>query len=402
MRPVFTAQRRADEFAALIEGARPLDAQEQARFGELLELVGSLRSVPTPEPRPEFAADLRARLMAEADSLLLPLDTTSEARLRLGPQDPRRARRDRRVATLLGGAALIGATTSVAVAAQTALPGDTLYPVKRALENAEAGVAVGDDDKGGVLMASATQRLDEVSELVDRDTPEGRAAMPGTITTFTEQADEASTLLLDDFRTTGREGSITELREFTRASMERLGELAGVLPADAHDELVAAADRLLEIDEEARLLCPSCAGSGITELPPILASGAVLSGTTLPTDWATLPGLPELPDLEGATDLNNRTAGDGSGSEESGGTGTGTGPLPVPGPTGLPGPLPGGGETTDSTVDKLKDTLLGGVTTSATPTANVLEGTGELLDDTVDDVGGVVEDTTGGLGGLIP
>ena len=48
----------------------------------------------------------------------------------------------------LGAFAIIGATTSMAVASQSAIPGDALYPVKRAIENTQAGFSVGDDAKG--------------------------------------------------------------------------------------------------------------------------------------------------------------------------------------------------------------------------------------------------------------
>ena len=57
---------------------------------------------------------------------------------------------------------------SMAVAAQSALPGDALYPVKRAIENAETGFQVSDDAKGQHLLAHAAGRLDEVDELASQ------------------------------------------------------------------------------------------------------------------------------------------------------------------------------------------------------------------------------------------
>ena len=50
----------------------------------------------------------------------------------------------------------------MAVAAQTALPGDSLYPVKRAIEDTRTGLASGDTAKGARLLANARGRLDEV------------------------------------------------------------------------------------------------------------------------------------------------------------------------------------------------------------------------------------------------
>ena len=70
----FTARRRAEEFDALLDGASsptPLTGRAADRYAELLAVVGELRAVPAVEPRPEFTASLRARLMAEADTVLV-------------------------------------------------------------------------------------------------------------------------------------------------------------------------------------------------------------------------------------------------------------------------------------------------------------------------------------------
>jgi hypothetical protein len=133
MTAVFATRRRAEEFARLLDAPSPADVPAGQR--DLLEVVASLRATPAVEPRPEFVSDLRARLMSAADTLLeptpAPATTAAEtARLTLPPA---RRRRDRRFAVAVGGLALVGATTSMAVAAQTALPGESLYPVTRAI-----------------------------------------------------------------------------------------------------------------------------------------------------------------------------------------------------------------------------------------------------------------------------
>src|SRR5689334_22043639 len=129
MSPLFPTQRRAEHFDSLLEGARPDDLDP--RTTELLELVGVLRAVPAPEARPEFVADLRERLMVAAETELVAVPAARErddvARLTLRPA---RTRGQRRVSLALGAAAIVGATTSMAVASQGAIPGDALYPVK--------------------------------------------------------------------------------------------------------------------------------------------------------------------------------------------------------------------------------------------------------------------------------
>ena len=161
MTSVFASRRRAEEFNSLVEAphAGAPRSGRDAHLEEFLSIVESLRAVPAAEPRPEFVASLRAELMAAADTLLVP---ATDDRLAL---PARNARRDRRLAAAIGGLAVVGAGTSMAVAAQSALPGEMLYPLKRVIEDAQTGVAQGGDAQALSLLDSATSRLSEVSEL---------------------------------------------------------------------------------------------------------------------------------------------------------------------------------------------------------------------------------------------
>ena len=139
MSPVFTARRRAEEFDSLVEGTstgswlrRRLRRVPRARRARSA-------TMPAVTARPEFVADLREQLIAR------PPTTAAGRRCRgRGPahrrRPHRRRRRERRLAAAVGGLAIVGATTSMAVASQSALPGDALYPLKRAIENAQTGV----------------------------------------------------------------------------------------------------------------------------------------------------------------------------------------------------------------------------------------------------------------------
>jgi hypothetical protein len=263
MTPVFPAQRRAERFAALVE-APSTTAADDARYAHLLELVGAMRDAPAPEARPEFVADLRTRLLAEAETALVPEDTS---RLTL---PARRPARERRIAAAVGGLALVGATTSMAMAAQNALPGDTLYPVKRAIENVHTGLSLGEAQKGSTLLGNASGRLDEATELSRGGELEDSLGVADTLNDFTDQAAEASDLLLADYAESGDQGSIDELRDFTAHSLDQLTELEQLVPDEARDELMHAAQVVIAIDSAAQQACPSCDG-GITKVPPMFA-----------------------------------------------------------------------------------------------------------------------------------
>jgi len=256
--------RRAEEFNALIEGGADTGRERDA---ELLEVVGALRAAPEVEPRPAYVADLRERLMAEAELVL------SDVERRLTLPAGQRSRRDRRVAIAAGAIAFVGVSSSVAVASQGALPGDTLYPIKRAIEGASTSLTFDDVAKGDRMLDNASARLGEVQELSQRSSTTDEQ-FRDTLATFTSQSEEAADLLLDDYEDSGSSQGVEKLRVFTAESIETLSSLRDQLPAAALDSLQDAVGTLARIDDLASSLCPGCAG-GIEELPANLAQLAV-------------------------------------------------------------------------------------------------------------------------------
>jgi hypothetical protein len=376
----FTAQRRADEFDALVDGRSTDQAQGQAsRHADLLELVGALRSTPQVQARPEFVADLRAQLMAEADTALVPADTS---RLRL---PDRRPRRERRLAAVVGGIAIVGATTSVAVASQSALPGDTLYPIKRAIEGAHTGLSVGEANKGTTALANASNRLDEVDALAREDGLADDLRIAQTLNTFTDQATQASDLLLSDYAHTGNESSIAALRDFSSSSLDQLAELEPLVPAEARDELIRAAQALQGINAQAAERCPTCGGTPIDSIPPVLLAA---------------DALPIFVPLEPKPTLEPADAGKHGGKKDHGGTELpdvspdDVGPGSVTDPSTAPTP---GSTTAQNPIQQLVDGVTGGgggggTGASGQPSVPVvsplLEGIGDLLESVVDPLTG--------------
>ena len=382
MTPVFPARRRAEEFAALVEGTST--SGPEARYSDLLDVVGALRDAPPVEARPEFVAGLREQLMLAAETELVAGDEV--ARLTL---PARKTSRDRRIAAAVGGLALVGATTSMAMAAQSALPGDVLYPIKRAIENVQTGVVMGENQKGSTLLANASGRLDEVSQLSRGGDLQDNLAIADTLNTFTDQSAEASDLLLSDYADHGNQRSVEELRAFAAASLDELTALEPQIPDEARDELFHAAQVLIQIDAAAHQACPACTG-GITKIPPIYApvsSGFDYSGVqesaskraaTPPRDPQGNPADPTLPDLD------QNALPPGSVLSQGGSTGGSTA-------------QPGG---TDDPISTLTQGLTGG---SSEPTSNPTSGT-SLPDvgGTLDGVGNTVDGVTGGLNPLNP
>src|SRR5687767_14456050 len=145
MTTVFSVRRRAEEFNTLVEDTSAGGSRD-ARLTDFLDLVAMMRDLTPVEPSPAFTTTLREQLMDAADTLLLPSADTQRLTL------PPRRSRDKRIAALVGGFAIVGASTSLAVAASTALPGEMLYPLKRVLESAETGAHMSDEGKGTSLL----------------------------------------------------------------------------------------------------------------------------------------------------------------------------------------------------------------------------------------------------------
>lgn len=383
MSPVFGARRRAEEFHTLVEDPSA-GGLHDARYADFLDIVASLREAPAAQPRPEFVSGLRERLMIEAETVLATAD--QDARLTLpSRRTTRRPARERRLAAAAAGFAVVGATTSVAMAAQSALPGDTLYPLKRLIEGAQTGITVDEADKGATLLADASGRLDEITAL-SRDGELGNgAAIADTLNTFTRQATQASDLLLADYAATGNKSSIAELRDFTGESMDTLTELESVVPVEARDELLRAARILTQIDAQAQQACPSCGGDGIDEIPAILTSSfelpsdgvAATPGTVLtvsPKKKATR----KQPSDEGSTSL-----------PQSGDTALPAGSVLSPTGQADTDTSSGGGKTDQGSSGPIQDltkTLTGGGGSEPTsgPTVPELPDPGQVVEDLTD------------------
>ena len=193
--------------------------------------------MPEVSARPDFVTDLRSQLVVEAARQARPV-VDADLRLRLTPRQ-RSGVRERRAATVLGGFAIVAATGSMADGSQSALPGDVLYPVKRAIENAQTNLQSDDAAKAQTLIAHAERRLEEAEQL----TAEGADAttVAETLQDFTEQSNQATELALDDYAATGDQDAIGDLRSFADESMDDLGILGDVVPADARAALITAA-----------------------------------------------------------------------------------------------------------------------------------------------------------------
>jgi hypothetical protein len=342
MTSLVSARRRAEEFAAAVDGTGSIMS---ADLEQLVGVATALRTHAneTALPRPEFAADLRARLMAEAEQALAP-----SAPLVLPVRQ--RGARERRLVAAASAVVLIGGTASMAAAAQQALPGEALYPIKRGLERAEAGLSVSTAGKGRDLLHQANDRLDEVEGLLAGGSVISDAQVPQTLEDFSAQAREGSGLLLTSYRDSQDPAAIDAVREFTSHGIAMLQDLARTAPPDAQEELAAAALALRDIDARANALCAACADG----VPPLQVPSIFLAAAEAGRALTLVDGRFELLDnshpvpvpraiLDGADEMLVPGPQDDTGSAEPTGP-TGSPPAAATPTPGLGLPLPGGSD----------------------------------------------------------
>jgi hypothetical protein len=368
---------RAQQFQELVEAPSARGARTP-EYADLLEVVGALRAVPEPVADPRFVSALRDRLVAETETVLA---AAAAAR----PSRPRRRRR--RLAAVVAGVGLVGASATVAVASQGALPGDRLYSVKRGLESAHAELTFGRAAHGQVLLHSAGTRLDEAEQLSQEQADPVRVS--DALDAFTEQAVDGSDLLVADYRATGHRSSITAVRTFAATSMARLRLLQSQVSPQSDDSLLQAARALQQVQQTAVQACSACAGPAIGSIPGVLAGAT--HGTVDDHQLALLKrhgmrspasasGGPSLPGVRGGQQPPATvTAPDAPGA-----------PTPSPPVEGL-----------THTVKHLTDGLTDG---RKHDDGSAVSDTADKLLDTVgkvgDQVGSTLDDTVGGLPGL--
>lgn len=411
MSPAFGSRRRAEEFDALLEGT--LTQPSSAELRDLVAFAERVWALPEIEPRRDFADDLRARLMAEAPAALAfarPAGADTERIERIERierltvrRSPSAPRRERRLAVAIAAFSVVGATAASAMASQGALPGDTLYPVKRLVENAQTSLSMGEEAKADTLLAQARTRLAEARTLARRGDEADAGAISDTLDDFSSKAAHASDLVLDEYADRRDDARVEGLRSFAADGVATLDELSGLVPADAEGALAKATRTLLGIDAAAAQTCPSCTAQGVTDIPATLAQ--LLSSATdgvreslapsrhpranRPSE-ATSPS-PGAASQAPAPDQQAGGPGPGSGGSTSGPT------APTSQPSTIGGVVGGVGGAVGDTVSGVGDAVTGVGGAIGGPVGGVVSGVGGV----VSGVGGAVGGTVGSVGGLV-
>ncbi|MBD0842877.1 MULTISPECIES: DUF5667 domain-containing protein [unclassified Streptomyces] len=365
-----SAHRRANAFAQALEeqsdrgtaaeqpeGSAPAPAAaEQTEQGLLLALATSLGELPKPELDPEVKVVQRAQLVAAMEAMLLEGTAGGGADTSVPEQRSPRGRGAHRASPLgklrprsrltkglaAGGLSVgvaAGAFGGVAAASGDALPGDSLYGLKRGIEDFKRGLADGDSERGEAYLDQASTRLSEARRLMERgrgghldheSLGEIRRALSG----MRHDASEGHRLLSAAYEADPDSlGPMQTLSAFSRSHRDVWGALRDRLPVQLGDVSQQVSSVFDAIDEDVAPL------ESLLPQPPTETGGdgkrqggsSSASTGTSGTDSPAAPssGSGTSDDGQSGTGSPSRSAA-GSGSTDEGLLGGGTGGLLEP------------------------------------------------------------------------
>jgi len=398
--PLMPTRRRAVELADVLDRRRDSADVEVRRLVGVAEAV---RALPAVQPSTDFAAGLRAQLVATAEREFLPTRRGGEARRRAPLTTATPLRRRVGLAAAAGTFVAFGGGAGLASASAAAMPGELLYPVKRGVEQVELGLATSDGSQGRAELDMGETRLAEVGALLGSDDPAANERIVATLEDFTASATAGGDHLMSSYQETDDPADLQVLHEYAEGYGATLTDLGSMLPIAAAEAFAAAAATVSTIDEQAIQLCPACAdgGAAVTVSTDLVTAGwqAIIS----PADGEGLiavGGLPatgtdqaelgvQLPSVDPA-DLTGAGGGEEPG-DVTPGTPSATQPPVSPPSTGdesddveVPLGNPGNALDDENLNDAVDDLLGGG--------GGGGNGGGDTVDDVVDDVNDTVDD----------
>ncbi|MGW5429515.1 DUF5667 domain-containing protein [Streptomyces sp. NPDC004059] len=393
-----SAHRRANAFAQALEeqpdrdtaaeqsvgpAGSPPTAEERSEQGELLALAADLGALPKPHLDPGVKVVQRAQLVAAFEAMLqggtgaadasVPERRSSRSRgaHRASPLGKLRPRSRLTKGLAAGGLSVgvaAGAFGGVAAASSDALPGDSLYGLKRGIEDFKLNYLTnGDDQRGQTYLDQASTRLNEARRLLERGRGghldhESISEIRRTLSGMQQDVTEGHRLLHEAYEADPKSlGPIQALSTFSRSHREAWSVLSDKLPVQLGDVKEQVSSVFDAIDQEVAPLqsllpqAPAQGGDGKRQ-----GSGSASGGSsgdhrsTAPSSSGTTPS-------SGRHARPGDPSGSATGSSGEGLLGGDTGGLLDPPKTGTGTSAPSAGKSPSAAPDVTLPPLLPGL-----------------------------------------
>lgn len=281
-----SAHRRANAFAQALEAQeqqhRDLQdataeqsgpSAEDAERARMLALASGLGKLPAPQLDAEVRTEQRAQLVAAMEAAFaegspsVPGQRSGRRAHRAKPLSRFRPRSRLSKGLAAGGLTVgvaAGALGGVAAASSDALPGDTLYGLKRGMEDLKLGMADGDVERGRIYLDQASTRMSEARRLMERarsgeldheSVGEIRRALSG----MRHDAAEGHRLLTQAYQRDGSLGPMESLSSFSATHREGWSRLSETLPVqltDVRNDVSSVFDAIEDEVQPLRSLLP--------------------------------------------------------------------------------------------------------------------------------------------------
>ncbi|MGW0205693.1 DUF5667 domain-containing protein [Streptomyces sp. NPDC003233] len=393
-----SAHRRANAFAQALEeqsdrdtaaqqsvgpAGSPPTAEEQTERGELLALAAGLGALPKPQLDPEVKVVQRAQLVAAMEAMLkegtgaadasVPDQRSSRSRAahRASPLGKLRPRSRLTKGLAAGGLSVgvaAGAFGGVAAASSNALPGDSLYGLKRGIEDFKLNYLTnGDDQRGQTYLDQASTRLNEARRLLERGRGghldhESIGEIRRTLSGMQQDVTEGHRLLHEAYEADPHSlGPIQALSTFSRSHREVWTALSDKLPMQLGDVKQQVSSVFDAIDQEVAPL------QSLLPQPPAQGGGGKHQGSGSASTGSSGGARSTAPSSAGTTPSTGRHArpsdpsGSATGSSGEGLLGGDTGGLLEPPKTGTGTSAPSTGKPPSAAPDITLPPLLPGL-----------------------------------------
>jgi predicted secreted protein len=294
-------------------------------------VLDGLRTLPTVAPDPAFRSELRQQLVAVAPRLVVEGAESASEQSQDEPRQvvatARRTPRLRRAMITFGAAAavIIAVFGGALWLSTKAVPGDSLYSLKRASENVQLSFTRGDTARGKEYLKLAGNRAAEVQTLLSRSGASALGSGPEAATISARTADlirqalntqdsetqDGSRLLTSTAVRTASPAALSTMLGWGPAQISKLQGIAESVPAGALRERVLASanvgqQALTRAKQLSALVSSPCLTTattdslgpvpGLTCVPAGSTPGTAAPGqTTSPGGPAQLPSTPSNP-----------------------------------------------------------------------------------------------------------